>query len=282
MKVAIAVIHGLGSQEPFYSVELKHLITTAYTELNEEFKEDDLVFEEIYWGDLIKEQLSALEKKVNYRGDLTYPDLRRTFMDYLGVSHAYRDGSHNPFYMAVQERIRVSLSKLAGHRRVDPESTPLVVLAHSLGGVIFSDFAWDLSQEQARSGGKLKGVTALEQLHTLAGFVTFGNPMALFAAGSPEDFDKPVKVGGPALPEDVRQRCKWLNFYDKDDVVAYPLKQLNAAFSEAVSEDIEINVGSVATSWNPACHTGYWEDEDFYRPVAEFLAELRAPKTFWK
>lgn len=105
--------------------------------------------------------------------------------------------------------------------------------------------------------------------------------MALFATSNPANFTSPIKVEGSGLEESYNNRARWYNFYDKDDVVAYPLKGLNDEYNGVVAEDIEINVGSAATSWNPACHTGYWEDVDFYKPVAEFLGELQAEREFW-
>ncbi len=282
MKLAIAVIHGLGSEEQYFSVELKHRIVEQYVQANENYSEDDLVFQEIFWGDLISDSLSQLSEKVNYKKDLTYPGLRRTFMDYLGVSHAYRDGNRNDLYLAIHERVRINLQKLASHRRVDDATTPLVVLAHSFGSVIMSDFIWDMRQKQASSKGVVTGLTSFEQFDTLSGFITFGNPMALFAAQNPEAYNQPISIRGKAHTEDYQKRAKWYNFYDKDDVVAYPLKGLNDAYDKAVDGDFEINVGSAATSWNPACHTGYWEDADFYKAVSKYLIELQAEHTFWK
>lgn len=281
MKLAVAIIHGLGSEEQFFSVELKHRIVESYVELHESHNEDDLIFQEIYWGDLVSDSIAELNEKVNYKGDLTYPSLRRTFMDYLGVSQAYKNGVKNNLYKAIHERVRECLKKQASHRKLDTEKTPLVVLAHSFGSIIMSDYIWDIRKEQENSNGTIKGVSNFEQFDTFSGLVTFGNPMALFAASNPAEFAQPLTVNGKALDEDYQKRAKWFNFYDKDDVVAYPLKGLNAQFDANVTEDIEINVGSAATSWNPACHTGYWEDKDFYVPVAAFLSELQAEQQFW-
>ncbi len=280
-RVAIAVLHGLSSEKQFYSVEFKHRVMEAYLGLNENFQEEDLIFQEIYWGDLVGGQIQTLFERINYRNDLTYLELRRILIDYLGITHAYRSGHRNALYLAIHDRIRNGLRKLAAHKRVDAHSTPLVVIAHSLGGVFFSDYAWDLSEEKSLSGMTDDVVLPLERLETFAGFVTFGNPMAMLAAMNPEQFNRPVRVGGNALDEVTKANSRWYNFYDKDDIIACPLKKLNSAYEQAVSEDIEVNVGSVATSWNPACHNGYWEDKDFYQPVAEFLSQLRAEHVFW-
>ncbi|NQZ71159.1 MAG: hypothetical protein HRT89_24200, partial [Lentisphaeria bacterium] len=92
----------------------------------------------------------------------------------------------------------------------------------------------------------------------------------------------PCDIVGDALDEDFKLRARWYNFYDKDDIIAYPLKGLSADYNLYVDGDFEINVGSATTSWNPACHSGYWEDKDFYRPVATFIGELKADHAIWQ
>ena len=279
MKLAIAVIHGMGSEDQFFSVELKHRITEQYVNFEEGRMEEDLIFQELHWGDLIKEQQQSLLTKVNYKKDLTYMNLRELFVDYVGATLAYRKS----LYEIIQNRVKENLSQLCSHKRVDPDNTPLVVLAHSFGSVIMSDYIYDLQKKQAEAtDGKIAGISNLEQFRTLAGFITFGSPMAMFSLQDNSDFAKPINVVGADLPEKLQERVKWDNYYDKDDILAYPLKGINDTYNDVVDGDYEINVGSAATSWNPACHNGYWEDKDFYKPVAKYLAELQAEHTFWK
>jgi len=206
-------------------------------------------------------------------------NLRELFVDYLGATLAYRTS----LYDVIQNRVKENLSKLCAHRRVDPDKTPLVILAHSFGSVIMSDFIYDIQKKQTTAAdGKIDGVSNLEQFRTLAGFITFGTPMALFSLQENSDFAEPINIVGAALPEKIQQRVRWDNYYDKDDIIAYPMKGINDSYADLVDGDYEINVGSAATSWNPACHNGYWEDKDFYKPVAKYFAELRAEDTFWK
>ncbi len=277
MKLAIAVIHGMGSEDQFFSVELKHRITEEYVNEQEGRHEDDLIFQEIYWGDLVKDQQKTFLKNANYKNDLTYMNLRELFVDHLGAALAYRTS----LYEQIHERVKANLSKLCTHRRIDPENTPLVIMAHSFGSVIMSDYIYDMQKKQGESGS-VEGISQLEQFNTLAGIITFGTPMALYSLQQNSDFAKPINIVGSALPEKIKERVKWTNYYDKDDIIAYPLKGINDTYNDLVEGDYEINVGSAATSWNPACHNGYWEDKDFYKPVAHYFAELRAEHTFWK
>ncbi len=272
--LAIAVVHGMGSADQHYSVELKHRVTETYVRGDKGRSDEDLIWQEIYWGDLVQAQHARTLKAVNYKNDLAYPGLRELFVDYLGTSLAYRPQSGYPMYPLLHARIKEQLAKMASHRRVDSSCTPLIVLAHSFGSVILSNYIYDLQIEQARIGGLIPGLTPFEQFQTFAGFITFGSPLAIYA-DQPGDFNRAIRVHGPALPDSQKALSKWLNFYDKDDIIAYPLKGINPAYEQAVSEDIEINVGSPATSWNPGCHNGYWEDPDFFRPVAAYLGDLR-------
>jgi hypothetical protein len=279
MKLAIAVIHGMGSEDQFFSVELKHRITEEYVNAEEGRHEDDLIYQEIFWGDLVKEQQKSLIESSNYKKDLTYMNLRELIVDHLGTTLAYRTS----MYGVIHKRVQDSLRKLCTLRRVDAEKTPLVILAHSFGSVIMSDYIYDIQKRQAETAnGKIEGMSNLEQFRTLAGFITFGTPMALFSLQSDSEFSSPINIVGADLPEKIQKRVQWNNYYDKDDILAYPMKGVNDTYGELISGDYEINVGSAATSWNPACHNGYWEDKDFYKPVAAYFAELRAEHTFWK
>lgn len=275
-RLAIAVIHGLSSEDEFYSVELKHRITEQYLKSGEGHThfEDDLLFHEIYWGDLLKQEMESFRKKANYKKDLTYQNLREILTDTQVLSLLYVPGT--AFYQAINNRIKDGLRKFSAHSRVDSEHTPLVILAHSYGAVMMSDYIRKMQQDsQQRSN--------FESMKTLAGYVTFGNPMALYSLNNVNsELGMPFNIVGEALAPHLQKLAKWYNFYDKDDIIAYPLKGISEQFDQYVHADIEINVGNATTSWNPACHTGYWEDKDFFRPVADFIYELRAPHPFWK
>ncbi len=274
-RLAVAIIHGIGSEKEFYSVELKHRIVEEYLKADPNNRmEDDLLFHEIYWGDLVHEDDGQLLSKLDYKKELSYKDLRNIFIDVMRLGNSYSKNNESGLYDAIHERIKSSMNKFASHRNVDQEDTPLVIMAHSFGSVIMSNYIYDLQSNTSN-------MSNFEAFKTLAGIVTFASPLAIFSKQT-GDFSSPINKIGSALEDGLKERVKWLNFYDKDDVVAYPMKNVNEAYNQAVDTDLEINVGSAATSWNPACHTGYWEDKDFIKPVARYLGEVRAPHDFWK
>ena len=287
-RLAVAIIHGIGSEDKHYSTEFKHRVVERYLKGGkanggkanggEQRREDDLLFHEIYWGDLLQQINDDLLQRLDYRNELTYASVRQLFIDYMNLGLAYNRHEESGLYQAIHNRITDSMKKLATHRQVDPDATPVVLLAHSYGSVIMSHYIQDLRHADEQKRSKLSN---LERFETLAGVITCGSPLAIYDSLT-ERLPCPIEKIGSQLEAGLKDRVKWLNFYDKDDVVAYPMKNINDAYHEAVTEDYEINVGSAATSWNPACHTGYWEDKDFYRPVADYLGELRAPHEFWQ
>ncbi|MGB0495133.1 MAG: hypothetical protein ACPGJI_02165, partial [Kangiellaceae bacterium] len=232
-RLAIAVIHGLGSEEEFYSVELKHRITEEYLKGAEGRLEDDLLFHEIYWGDLVKEELESFREKANYKGDLAYQNLRQIMTDTQALSLLYTPGTE--VYEAINNRIRDGLRKFASHRRVDTEATPLVVLAHSYGGVMMTHYIRTMKESSS-------DLNNFETMKTLVGYVTFGNPQGIYALnGANSELGLSCSITGEALPADLAKRAKWYNFYDKDDIIAYPLKGISEDYDSHVDGDFEIN-----------------------------------------
>jgi hypothetical protein len=110
-------------------------------------------------------------------------------------------------------------------------------------------------------------------MKTLAGFVTFGSTIALFTLAL-------TKFQGFTFPPDelagnVRNAAHWLNIYDPDDVLGYPIKPLCPEYDgNSQIEDRAINVGGLLTSWNPLSHNDYWTDNDFTKPVAKLIEAI--------
>lgn len=280
-RLAIAIIHGIGSEDRHYSVEFKHRVVEQYVKKDSKNRmEDDLLFHEIYWGDLLQDINNDLLERLDYRKELTYSSIRQLFIDYMNLGLVYNRASESGLYQAIHRRIGESMKKFSSHHHVDSEQTPVVLMAHSFGSVIMSHYIQDLRQATEANDEKARTLSNFERFETMAGFITFGSPLGIYDSLT-ERLPAPIEKVGHKLESDLKDRVKWLNFYDKDDVVAYPMKNISEEYNLAVTEDHEINVGSAATSWNPACHTGYWEDKDFYKPVAKYLGELRAPHEFW-
>ena len=119
------------------------------------------------------------------------------------------------------------------------------MIAHSLGSVIAFNCICDFQA----IGDKYLADTPLERGETLRYLYTMGSPLALYALRYEDTlFGHPPKV------------AVWKNFIDKADIIAYPLHDLNEFYKVSGVEDIQLEVGSVLTSWNPMSHIEYWTD----------------------
>ncbi|MCX6952456.1 MAG: chemotaxis protein [Verrucomicrobia bacterium] len=156
-------------------------------------------------------------------------------------------------------------------------SAPLVVLSHSLGTIVTSNYFYDLSRPSLlpESVTDVHGdePTPLEKGRTLTALFTFGSPIALWSLRF-KDFGKPITVPAPSVPAEIAKAGGWYNFYDPDDVIGYPLRTLNSAYRAAVKQDLALNAGGIFTSWNPLSHTEYWTDNDVTQPIGDTLAKV--------
>ena len=142
----------------------------------------------------------------------------------------------------------------------------MVVLAHSFGGHILSNYVWD-SQRWPR-----QELSAFERMNWLTGIITFGCNIPLFTFACPKIV--PISFPPPRLAKRLKSKAQWLNYYDPDDVLAWPLKSVNAAYARVVSDDRLINVGGAVIGRTPFSHLRYWSDLGFAREVAAFLVTL--------
>ncbi len=200
-------------------------------------------------------------------GNLDFLSLRKFVLTALGDASAYQkvNGTQNTTYEQIHERVRNEIERLY---TIDlgAAAKPLIILAHSLGGHIMSNYIWDM-QQSANTG-----VSDFESMGHLAGFVTFGCNIPLFTFAYRNVV--PIAFPGSKVSDEVKRKAKWFNYYDPDDVLGYPLKPINAAYRGVVNKDIPINVGGVFSSWNPMSHTKYWTDNDFTKPVSKFIANF--------
>jgi hypothetical protein len=266
-KIAVAVIHGIGRRVPDFLRKIKGLIED-HCRLD---CGDDVVIEPVYWAPVMQDKEDALWTRVKAGGPLNFPTLRSLMVDFVADALAYQptDYDHKT-YDDIHSEFARTLRRLA--QRAGPKA-PLCIISHSLGTVIASNFIYDLQNPRAipeRVQAQMTD-TALERGETLALLYTLGSPLALWSLRF-RDFGLPITVPTPRLMEHYPELPgEWINFYDRDDVVAYPLKTLNDDYASAVTADVEISVGNILTSWNPLSHMAYWTDRDVVRPISEAL-----------
>lgn len=210
-------------------------------------------------------------------GELHYPTLRWLVTQFLGDAVAYQiTPSDRELYDRIHARVAEAVQRLAEQAGA---TAPLCVIAHSLGTVIASNYFYDLEVQYQGQRRKLvspavsKRISSpLERGETLAFMYTLGSPIALWTQRFP-NFGVPLTVPAPALPRHHKTLAgEWVNFYSRDDLIAYPLRTLSPAYRKQVTEDRPVLVGPWWASRTPLSHLSYWNDEAVIDPIAKTLA----------
>jgi hypothetical protein len=276
-RIGALVIHGMGFQKTGFSSGLqqavsKHLASRA----------GRVAWQEIHWADVLEPRENELWNwmlKAKEPDGSTLPLAWRTVREFMvhnfGDAIAYHRDQSKSSYDDIHTVISLGVGDLQAELN-DPDA-PIVVMAHSLGGHMMSNYIWD------RQHGNSAIADTCQPIPTLAAMITFGCNIPLFSLSYP--VARPITLPGKGVTgPGARAAARWLNFFDRDDVLGWPLRPLyeknlaeldaEQAGTVALIEDREINVGSPATSWNPSAHATYWTDGDFTTPVADYLGTL--------
>lgn len=281
-KIAVAIIHGIGSQTADFADEMIMELRARFSALvagQTSAPAAELLMEPVYWAPELQAQENELWSRLHRGGELDFLSLRRFMVNFAADAIAYQPApKERVAYERIHARVAASLRSLAANAG---PAAPLCVIAHSLGTVIASNYLYDLARDSRKKliGRRVRrqmADTPLERGETLTSLYTFGSPIALWSLRYP-DFGTPIEVPSAKLAghhPGVFPAGEWVNFFDEDDVIGYPLKTLNAAYSAAVKADIQVNAGGWVSSWNPLSHNGYWTDNNVTKPIASGLARV--------
>ena len=266
-KVGVLLVHGMGAIADDFAhdtiQELRERISGRG--LNRE----EIAWQSVYWNPIVSSRENQLWIDLAADNDLNWAKLRKFFINAFGTVTAYQSSIDRPesIYQRIHSTVLHSIRELQA--KLHGEDKPLLIISHSLGSVIMSNYIWD--RQRGRDGARF-GTTPLERMETLAGMVTLGTNIPLFTLNC--DPVTSIEFPPPSLPDALRKKAKWLNLYDSDDVLGWPLKPLSESYAAVVTEDIEVSVGNILTSWNPANHAAYWTDDGVIKPTAYLLASL--------
>jgi hypothetical protein len=276
-KIAVIVLHGIGSSNADYAEGLcEGLRTRTRAECG-----DGIVLHPIHWHPLLDPIEHELMIRARRGGTLRFPITREFLVNFIGDAFAYQPAlRERTMYNAIHELIADKLRLLAAEVGGD---APLCIIAHSLGSVIASNYIYDLQTHPTRA---IIADSVIEKMHpmptplekgeTLALFYTMGSPIALFTLRYTDPpYGRPIAMPPPALAAyHPGLFSEWVNFYDPDDAIGFPLRELNPEYGRSVTADRAIDVGNRLTSWNPLSHLSYWNDADLLNPIARSLAKV--------
>ena len=215
MKKAIITIHGMGEQAAGYSNRFEDMLRTQFEKIK--LNDDQLIFKEVEWSSI----LSTNEGKLfhNIKESLSFLGLRKFIIHSFGDAIAYqKTGSPHDTYNFINNLIKTNYDELIAEG-VDE----IYFVAHSLGGVILSNFIYD---------AQTSGVDI--QFKKL---FTFGTTIPLWTLKY-KNFDNPIHLN---------DNQTWINMYDNDDILGYPLGNISPKYQDLVKAgkliDIEVNSG---------------------------------------
>ena len=280
-KVALITLHGMGVTPENYADGLSRDI--AYR-LGSDF--DSLHIGAVYYKGILLENEKRIWERVGRR--VRWDGLRQFllfgFADAAGLETSKSLG--HSVYSQAQVRLARELyiaRKAMGH------DGPIIVLAQSLGGQVASCYFWDAQAQSVGDDvqvGIWKGIRGFEveiagpnslteqdisflRGKTIRHIVTTGCNIPIFVA---------ARATKDILPIKPNDNFKWTNYYDKDDVLGWPLSDLSEQYKDIVT-DVQVNAGGgilgwISSSWNPMSHLQYWRDDEILDPLADIIKSI--------
>lgn len=266
MKAALITIHGMGETQSDYADDLISRVDAKLGDADAA----DVSFQTIYYQRELQDNQDKLWQRSVQAQRLGWQWLRRTllfnFSDAIGLE-AGKDETHSSYHTTQLEIAKALLDA----RKQMAGNGPIVVIAQSLGGQVFSCYLYDAQRAQrAEQGqGTLPGAGIWRDIagslgrpvgdeekaylrgSSVSALLTTGCPIPVFVAAHRQMSIRPI-----ARPNEA---FEWHNYFDLQDVLGWPLQPLSPEYDKLVS-DHSINAGNLLTSWNPLSHRGYWSD----------------------
>jgi hypothetical protein len=268
----LLIVHGMGNTPPDFHREL-----TVPLRKRLQASWDRIACRPVYYQSVLKTNQDAIFARM--RSQIRWQGLRELmlfgFSDAGSLEHK-KELPNSPYYQA-QQLILEQLDSI--YQECGETAVPVAIVAQSLGGQVMSNYIWDAQQPRAYAGiwsadfhdGVLRGTPRdrFRRLQSLRLLLTTGCNIPVFVAGHSviEPIDRSLL--DPAF--------RWINQFDPDDVLGWPLRPLSATYA-ALVEDYPVNASGSspfqwAKSWTPYSHSQYWRTK---RVLDRIEAALRA------
>jgi pimeloyl-ACP methyl ester carboxylesterase len=240
--VAVLYIHGINVDQADYADDLHLQVTRNVKRLMLGAGEPPrIVTRSVCWWDVFG-ATAALLKMSTHKKAFGWLTLRDLMLTTAAQAVGYEDGKGDGNYEMVHQRISDALTAL----ELEAPGAPLLIVAHSLGTIVASNYIWDNR----------------DKLQHLQGLITMGSPLALYA-GRYSGFGQAVDLQGRP----------WFNLLYPSDVIGWPLRDLNKSYNLQVTEDIVLTPGWF-TGKSPLSHTHYWGSGEVAAIVGDMVFKL--------
>jgi hypothetical protein len=244
----------------------------------------------VYYQKILQDNETEVWNRVSRHARVNYDHLRKFLLFGFGDAAGLENGKefdHSAYEMAQLDIART----LLGVREQFASRPRLVLLTHSLGCQVMSNYIYDAQKSQhsrvnlgiwkdiQRFAFAISGRPELTddeiyflRCETCTGWITTGCNIPIFVAAHKNMLVIPIR-----RPDN--DAFRWLNIYDPDDVLGWPLQPLSPGYQDLV-EDRVVNAGAglvdvILKSWNPLSHQEYWDDEEVLKPLEQMLLGSR-------
>jgi len=283
-QVALIAVHGMGETPPDYADGMMAALRTRLGPLASQ-----AVMRSVYYHRILYDNQRSVWDRTSAGATVRYDALRKFVLYGLGDAAGLENRKEVPGSVYELAQGEIASALLSAHAA--RPGMPVVFVAQSLGGQVLSSYIYDAQKAasgkpvgagiwrniDAWAGAALGRTLTASELSflsagTCAGLVTTGCNIPIFVAAHKEMHIIPI-----APPTSL---FKWINYYDPDDVLGWPLQPLSQGY-RALVEDRPINasggLGSLLTrSWNPLSHNSYWADAAVLDAIAGMLRRLAA------
>lgn len=185
--------------------------------------------------------------------------LRKAFLGIFGDAVLFESDSANPdsAYYRMHNYMK-SFFEQVNQQMNNYDESKLVIVAGSMGIHVLSCYIWD-----ADKGIRVfenEPATANNNLKNLSYLATVGCNIPIYVSAKKPDQIVPINSRNELFT--------WDNYYDKDDVLGWPLKPLCPAY-DALVTDYQIKTGIYL-----GAHVKYWNDNNFTKPFTKKLVSI--------
>ena len=294
--VAVIIVHGITVSCVGYSSILQRNVLKSLPH----WVRHKVQFHEVFWANCLRPHQAHYQNRARHMAGLKMDWSRKIAISALGDAAAYQKGgasTKETAYVQIQEEVTKAVRALD-----EPNSErPLVLIGHSLGCHILSSFLWDTAKLRVQTADEMERVksqdaryiwtelnderaSAFRKLETIAGIITFGNNMPLFAFNLAADKIQPItqKVEfegnelsvfpGSALPRHLKDGAQWINMFDPLDPLGFPLRPLSREYENSPIKDVKVR-NLLAIPYFGS-HTEYWRSHTVAKHVARLLKRV--------
>lgn len=185
--------------------------------------------------------------------------LRKAFLGIFGDAVIFESDSTNSesAYYRMHNYMK-SFFENVNQQMISYDKSELVIVAGSMGIHVLSCYIWD-----ANKGIRIfesDPATSANDLKNLRYLATVGCNVPIYLSYKQANDIVPISRPNAFF--------SWDNFYDKDDVLGWPLKPLCPAYDDLVT-DYQINAGLYVGS-----HIHYWDDNNFTKPFTKKITDI--------